>query len=133
MSGESDLTHRILVIDDNPSIHEDDAKIRAGNEGGRVSPAEAALFGEQQPAVERPTFDVDSAMQGRDGVELARQAHAEGRPYSAAFVDMRMPPGWDGLETIEHLWAIDAEAQVVGCSGYTDYDSRGASPAAGGV
>jgi diguanylate cyclase len=123
MSGESELlTHRVLVIDDNPSIHDDYRKILAGQEAGQLSPAEAALFGEQQPKFERPAFDVDSAMQGRDGVERARQALAEGRPYSVAFVDMRMPPGWDGLETIEHLWAIDPEVQVVVCSAYTDYD-----------
>jgi len=123
MTGEADiLTHRILVIDDNTSIHDDYRKILGGQEAGKVSAAEAALFGEQRPAVERPTFDVDSAMQGRDGVELAREALAEGRPYSVAFVDMRMPPGWDGLETIEHLWAIDPDIQVVVCSAYTDYD-----------
>ncbi|HEV2287089.1 MAG TPA: EAL domain-containing protein [Steroidobacteraceae bacterium] len=123
MSGESDvLTHRILVIDDNASIHDDYRKILAGQEAGKVSSAEAALFGEQRPTFERPTFDVDSAMQGRDGVELAREALAEGRPYSVAFVDMRMPPGWDGLETIEHLWGIDPDIQVVVCSAYTDYD-----------
>jgi len=123
MTGEADvLTHRILVIDDNASIHDDYRKILAGQEAGKISAAEAALFGEQRPAVERPSFDVDSAMQGRDGVERARQALAEGRPYSVAFVDMRMPPGWDGLETIEHLWGIDPEIQVVVCSAYTDYD-----------
>ncbi len=123
MTGESDvLTHRILVIDDNASIHDDYRKILAGQEAGKVSDAEAALFGEQRPTIERPTFDVDSAMQGRDGVERAREALAEGRPYSVAFVDMRMPPGWDGLETIEHLWGIDPEIQVVVCSAYTDYD-----------
>ncbi|HWZ62930.1 MAG TPA: EAL domain-containing protein [Steroidobacteraceae bacterium] len=123
MTGEADvLTHRILVIDDNASIHDDYRKILAGQEAGKMSDAEAALFGEQQPHIERPTFDVDSAMQGRDGVERARQALAEGRPYSVAFVDMRMPPGWDGLETIEHLWAVDPEVQVVVCSAYTDYD-----------
>ena len=122
MSGESDLIHRILVIDDNPSIHDDYRKILAGHAAGKVSAAEAALFGEQPPAVERPTFDVDSAMQGRDGVERARAALTEGRPYSVAFVDMRMPPGWDGVETIGHLWAVDPEIQVVVCSAYTDYD-----------
>ena len=122
MSGESDLIHRILVIDDNPSIHDDYRKILAGHAAGKVSAAEAALFGEQPSAVERPTFDVDSAMQGRDGVERARAALTEGRPYSVAFVDMRMPPGWDGVETIEHLWAVDPEIQVVVCSAYTDYD-----------
>jgi len=61
-------------------------------------------------------------MQGRDGVELARRAIVEGRPYSVAFVDMRMPPGWDGLETIENLWKVDPEIQVVVCSAYSDYD-----------
>jgi diguanylate cyclase (GGDEF)-like protein len=122
MSGESDLTHRILVIDDNPSIHDDYRKILAGHAAGKISAAEAALFGEQPAVVERPTFDVDSAMQGRDGVERAQAALAEGRPYSVAFVDMRMPPGWDGVETIEHLWGVDPEIQVVVCSAYTDYD-----------
>ena len=123
MADESELlTHRLLMIDDNPAIHEDYRKILAGRDDTRISAAEAALFGEAQSAVSRPTFDVDSAMQGREGVELARQALVEGRPYSVAFVDMRMPPGWDGLETIENLWKIDPEVQVVVCSAYTDYD-----------
>ena len=116
------LTHRVLVIDDSPAIHQDYQKILAGREAGQMSAAEAALFGERQPTLSRPTFDVDSAMQGRDGVELARAALAEGRPYAVAFVDMRMPPGWDGLETVEQLWKIDPDVQVVICSAYTDYD-----------
>ena len=115
------LTHRVLMIDDNPAIHEDYRKILTGRDNGQVTAAEAALFGEQ-PAVAGPTFAVDSAMQGREGVERVRQALAEGRPYSVAFVDMRMPPGWDGLETIEQLWKVDPEVQVVVCSAYTDYD-----------
>jgi diguanylate cyclase (GGDEF)-like protein len=116
------LTHRLLMIDDNPAIHEDYRKILTGCDDTQISAAEAALFGESQSTVSRPTFDVDSAMQGRDGVEWARRALAEGRPYSVAFVDMRMPPGWDGLETIENLWKVDPEIQVVVCSAYSDYD-----------
>jgi diguanylate cyclase len=116
------LTHRLLMIDDNRAIHEDYRKILTGCDNTQTSAAEAALFGEPQSTVSRPTFDVDSAMQGRDGVELARRALAEGRPYSVAFVDMRMPPGWDGLETIENLWKIDPDVQVVVCSAYSDYD-----------
>ncbi|HEY6823324.1 MAG TPA: EAL domain-containing protein [Steroidobacteraceae bacterium] len=122
MATEADLLiHRLLMIDDNPRIHEDYRKILAGRDPGKVSSAEAALFGEQTQQ-QGPAFDVDSAMQGRDGVERARRALDEGRPYSVAFVDMRMPPGWDGLETIEQLWRIDPEVQVVVCSAYTDYD-----------
>lgn len=123
MADESELlTHRLLMIDDNPAIHEDYRKILTGCDDTQISAAEAALFGERQSTVSRPTFDVDSAMQGRDGVELARRALAEGRPYSVAFVDMRMPPGWDGLETIQNLWQVDPEIQVVVCSAYSDYD-----------
>ena len=123
MADESDLlTHRLLMIDDNAAIHGDYRKILSGRDDTRISVAEAALFGEPQPSVSRPTFDLDSAMQGRDGVEMARRALAEGRPYAVAFVDMRMPPGWDGLETIENLWKVDPEIQVVVCSAYSDYD-----------
>jgi diguanylate cyclase (GGDEF)-like protein len=123
MADESELlTHRLLMIDDNPAIHEDYRKILTGRDQTQISAAEAALFGESQSAPSRPTFDVDTAMQGREGVELARRALREGRPYSVAFVDMRMPPGWDGLETIETLWRVDPEIQVVVCSAYSDYD-----------
>jgi diguanylate cyclase (GGDEF)-like protein len=115
------LRHRLLMIDDNPAIHEDYRKILGGRSNATVSSAEAALFG-APTTVAGPTFDVDSAMQGQEGVERVRQALAEGRPYSVAFVDMRMPPGWDGLETIERLWKIDPEVQIVVCSAYTDYD-----------
>jgi diguanylate cyclase (GGDEF)-like protein len=116
------LTHRLLMIDDNPAIHEDYRKILTSRDDTQISAAEAALFGEPQATVSRPTFDVDSAMQGQQGVELARRALTEGRPYSVAFVDMRMPPGWDGVETIENLWTVDPEIQVVVCSAYSDYD-----------
>ena len=123
MTGEPDsLTHRVLVIDDNAAIHQDYRKILVADEKAPMSAAEAGLFGERMPETGRPAFDVDSALQGRDGVELARVALAEGRPYSVAFVDMRMPPGWDGLETVEQLWKIDPDVQVVICSAYTDYD-----------
>jgi diguanylate cyclase len=123
MANDSELaTHRLLMIDDNPAIHEDYRKILGAPSDNQMSAAEAALFGEQQPSSQRPIFGVDSALQGREGVERARQALSEGRPYSVAFVDMRMPPGWDGVETIENLWKVDPDIQVVVCSAYADYD-----------
>jgi signal transduction histidine kinase len=45
----------------------------------------------------------------------------EGRPYAVAFVDIRMPPGLDGVETAARLWEEDPDVQVVLCSAYTDY------------
>jgi diguanylate cyclase len=118
---------RLLIIDDNVAIHQDFLKI-FGTTAERAAEqeylaAEAALFGETlETAPARPVFAIDSAYQGQEGVEKARRAVAEGRPYGMAFVDMRMPPGWDGLETIERLWAIDPHIQVVICSAHADYD-----------
>jgi diguanylate cyclase len=116
------LTHRVLVIDDSPGIHRDYQKILVAWQAVQISAAEAALFGKQPGSRARPSFEMDSAMQGQDGVELVRAALSEGHPYAVAFVDMRMPPGWDGLKTIENLWRVDPDVQVVICSAYTDYD-----------
>ena len=115
---------RVLVIDDNPAIHEDFLKILgSGPDGGAdLAAAEAILLGEEPPAAVRPRFEIDTASQGQEGVELAACALSDGRPYAMAFIDMRMPPGWDGLETIERLWAIDPDIQVVICSAHSDYD-----------
>jgi diguanylate cyclase (GGDEF)-like protein len=118
------VNQRILVIDDNRAIHDDFRKIltRADDGEAALAAAELAIFGESESIVARPTFEVDSAMQGKDGFEGIRAALAAGRPYAVAFVDMRMPPGWDGLETIEKIWTVDADVQVVICSAHSDYD-----------
>jgi diguanylate cyclase len=117
---------RILIIDDNAAIHLDFRKVLGAQAEHSAQAAldvlEANLFGETVAATARPNFDIDSAHQGQEGVAMVQQALAEGRPYAMAFVDMRMPPGWDGLKTIEHLWTTDPDVQVVICSAHTDYD-----------
>jgi signal transduction histidine kinase len=112
---------RILLIDDMPSIHEDFRKILcAAPAAPELDAAEATLF--DQPT-KRPgdSFELDSADQGRDGVAMVEAAVRAGLPYAMAFVDMRMPPGWDGVETIERLWHIDPNVQVVICTAYSDH------------
>jgi diguanylate cyclase (GGDEF)-like protein len=117
---------RILIIDDNAAIHLDFRKVLGAQAEHSAQAAldvlEANLFGEAVVPAVRPNFDIDSAHQGQEGVAMAQQALVEGRPYAMAFVDMRMPPGWDGLKTIERLWATDPDVQVVICSAHTDYD-----------
>ena len=117
------INGRILVIDDNPAIHDDFAKIlaREAVDTG-MSQIEKILFGDSGPAPTPPSFELQFAQQGAQGVAMARQALADGRPFALAFIDMRMPPGWDGLETIEHLWKADPDVQVVVCSAHSDYD-----------
>src|SRR5246127_1043453 len=115
---------RLLVVDDNPAIHEDFKKIlpTGVQESSELLAAELLLLGEPQVLAPRPMFEIDTALQGEEGVERVKQALAEGRPYAMAFIDMRMPPGWDGLETIQHLWEVDPHVQVVICSAHSDYD-----------
>jgi len=64
---------------------------------------------------------MDSAFQGQEGLARVQQANAEGRPYALAFVDGRMPPGWDGVETITKLREVDPALQFVICTAYSDY------------
>ena len=120
---ESSNQHRILVIDDTLAIHEDFQKILGGSKLKQLNlnAAHSALFDEAETAPADASFEIDSAYQGREGLELLRKALADGRPYSMAFVDVRMPPGWDGIETISHLWKDAPDLQVVICTAYADY------------
>jgi diguanylate cyclase (GGDEF)-like protein len=121
------LTHnprRILVIDDNEAIHDDFRKTLAPEPAAsKLAGAKAALFGDvaPTPASSKPAFEIDCALQGRDGLNKLIGAAREGRPYLVAFVDMRMPPGWDGVQTIQRLWEADPDLQVVICTAYSDY------------
>ncbi len=114
---------RILLVDDNASIHADFRKIFCPRHGrdSALNDAKAALFGEPETKTPGVSFEVDSAMQGEEGLKLVKQAMDEGRPYAMAFVDVRMPPGWDGIETTEKIWQHYPDLQVVICTAYSDY------------
>ena len=112
---------RILLIDDTPAIHEDFRKILVNqNPAADLDQMEAALFG-AKPQSDPVRFELDSAYQGEEGWAKVRASLEAGLPYAMAFVDMRMPPGWDGVETIEHLWQADPLLQIVVCTAYSDY------------
>ena len=116
--------HRILVIDDNHAIHEDIRKILVPSISGLrkdLDQDEAALFGHTAAKFQLPIFEIDSAYQGQEGLDLIGKSLLEGRPYSLAFVDVRMPPGLDGVQTTRLLWAKYPDLQVVMCTAYSDY------------
>lgn len=112
---------RILLIDDLPAIHDDFHKILAVPAAqDRLNLLESRLFG-AAPRAQELGFKIDGALQGAQGVAMAAAALEAQRPYAVAFVDMRMPPGWDGVETITRLWQVDSALQVVLCTAYSDY------------
>jgi len=113
---------RILLVDDMPALHEDFRKILVP-----LAPAdeeliadEAALFGDE-PEFAATAFELDSAFQGQEALVKVQTSLEVDLPYAMAFVDMRMPPGWDGVQTIERLWQADARLQIVICTAYSDH------------
>lgn len=122
--GLPDGNRRILLVDDQEQLHEDYRKILAlpPLATPEFDALEADFFGSPASSVPRvPTYELTSAFQGREAIELVRKAHAEDRPFALAFVDVRMPPGIDGIETTAQILELDAEIQVIIATAYADY------------
>ena len=119
----ADKNRRVLVIDDNRAIHDDFRKILspAATVAAALEATETAMFGPPPETVQETQFEVDPAYQGEEGVLLVKKALEAGRPYAMAFVDVRMPPGWDGVETTRMIWELDPNLQVVLCTAYSDH------------
>jgi diguanylate cyclase (GGDEF)-like protein len=112
---------RILLVDDNRAIHEDFRKVLGTDAGDSdLDALHEELFGAAEPS-RAQRFELDSAFQGDEGLQMARAARRDGRPYALAFVDVRMPPGIDGVETTRRLLAEDADIGIVVCSAYSDH------------
>lgn len=124
--GEELMDHkRILIVDDNADIHRDFAKVLSfgsARQDGRLAALERDIFDVPAPAVaEGADLSLSFALSGEEALRLVRQELLARRPYTLAFVDMRMPPGWDGLETVEHLWEVQPDLEIAICSAYSDY------------
>ncbi len=122
MTQTNDL--RILIIDDNPSIHQDFIKILAPKHSiNDFNALDKELFGEAsgEEKLSLPKFYIDTASQGQEGADLVKKALDRGEPYALAFVDVRMPPGLDGIETIKEIWKVAPDIQTVICTAFSDY------------
>jgi diguanylate cyclase (GGDEF)-like protein len=112
---------RILLVDDNRAIHEDFRKVLGGEPGhAELDALHQELFGDAEAAPAQQ-FELHSAYQGDEALQMARAARREGRPYALAFIDVRMPPGIDGVETTRRLLAEDEDIGIVVCSAYSDH------------
>jgi two-component system NtrC family sensor kinase len=117
---------KILVVDDNPDIHHDFRTIldhsKKSIDTASLDQLEAEILGRKATSSDlTPRYQLSFAFQGQEAVKMVEEAIGQHDPFQLAFVDMRMPPGWDGLETIERIWHIDRQIQIVLCTAYSDY------------
>jgi diguanylate cyclase (GGDEF)-like protein len=126
--------NRILIVDDSESIHDDLKKVLTSSKSPQKDQHQSLkdeLFGdddEDEKEVKEEGLDlnsfyyeIDSAFQGQEALRLVELAETEGRQYALIFMDVRMPPGWDGIETIAKIWEKYPFIEVVICSAYSDY------------
>ena len=112
------MTHRLLIVDDNEAIHCDYRKILGGQKIfipgiDHFDPA----TGKQKGVLK---YEIDDAYQGEEAVRMVASAKDNALPYSLAFVDMRMPPGQNGLVTIEQMWEVCPDLEIVICTANSD-------------
>ena len=125
-----EYNNRILIVDDNPAIHRDFTKILPSQteEMESFDDLERGLFGEEadeteekQSSGEHATYELAHAYQGQDALKMVETAEKENRPFALVFMDVRMPPGWDGIETIKRIWEKFPQHEMVICTAYSDY------------
>ncbi len=124
----NEISARILIVDDNIAIHNDFKKVLAQDKifgENEFKSLERELFSddinESEDEVETPVYEVDSAFQGQEALQMVEKATLEDRPYALVFMDVRMPPGWDGIKTISKIWDRYSDIEMVICTAYSDY------------
>lgn len=123
---EESSNRRILIIDDNEATHLSMRSVLApGRCEDDVDALSISLFdSKERSRCNTVEYEIDSAYQGEEGLELVRKALAEERPYAVAFIDMYMPPGWDGIRIIQEIKKLNADLQVVVCTTFSDNSWR---------
>ena len=123
---------RVLVADDEPALLDAYRRVFAGvsdtTDSGDHTLADlrATLFGRARPMADRPTFAVDVAYANgaEEAVAAVRSAHDGATPFHLAFLDMRMPPGPDGIWAAQEIRAVAPDLDIVIATAYSDVDPR---------
>lgn len=118
---------RILVVDDEKAVldsYQEILGIQKKHFGSelKLEKLAATLFGEPPEEPQRVRFDLAQCRQGEKAVETVKKAIDEERPFAVAFIDVRLPPGPDGVWAAEHIRAVDPNLEIVIVTAYSDVD-----------
>src|SRR3990172_12074045 len=76
-------------------------------------------------------YEVDFAKDGKEAIELYKKAKESGKSFDVVIMDLTIPGGMGGKETVKKLLEIDPDAKAIVSSGYSsdpimsDYKSYG--------
>jgi len=124
---------RVLVADDEADVREAYQQILLAADVSTDLAAfrdlRARLFqkpiadaGEQTVPANAPAFDPVFCKDGESAVAAVRDALEAGLPFAVAFLDMRMPPGPDGVWAAKRMRELDPAIEIVICTAYSDTD-----------
>ena len=115
---------KILVADDDEDVLECYREAFGENEQtDQVRALEelaAELFNPEMDIENQPKFDMVVCNQGDDAVKVAAAARQDGEPFDVVILDVRMPPGIDGIEAGSQIRKLDPDVEIVFISGRTD-------------
>jgi len=117
MTGQN---NRILIVDDNPSIHEDFEKVLVELQDDDALQDTLDTDTAAPPAKARVAFSLEHAHSGEEALEIVERFENDGKPFALIFMDVRMPPGWNGIETIKRIWAKYPHIEMVICTAFSD-------------
>jgi CheY-like chemotaxis protein len=120
----SDASIRVLIADDDEHILECYREAFGESEATDYMKAlnilDAELFDVIEDSNAAPVFEVVSCNQGNDAIDLAEKATNEGHPFDVVILDVRMPPGIDGVEAGSQIRKMDPEVEIVFVTGFSD-------------
>ncbi|MHC4949814.1 MAG: ATP-binding protein, partial [Planctomycetota bacterium] len=125
MNLNTEPNRRILLVDDEPRILEELEKVLAPTQKGsaELSELENRLFSNSETKQKSTiVYDVCCCRQGDEAVCKVQEAIEKEEPFAVAFIDIRMPPGPDGVSTAEQIRKLDPNIQIVMMTGYSDFD-----------
>lgn len=130
MGGEisaSSRTPRILVVDDEDSIQQVIRQVLAPEDRRLSSRRElaslaASLFATADREEEAALYDLVFCHQGEAAVAVVARSLEIDAPFAMVFLDMRMPPGKDGLWTATRIRELDDMVNILIMTAYSDID-----------
>ena len=120
MKSNDSWNYRVLIVDDQEEIHNDFEEMLASGVSKRATDELAAAFVAQSDKPVLPQFELSHAASGEEACKMVKAAEESNRPFALAYVDVRMPPGTDGVETVRQIRQFERDIEIVIMTAYSD-------------